>query len=107
MALLEIILIAAVFLIAGIPLHISANLVGGNSSLLKAALTNAIVGLCLALIYVFLYKYASIIGFIAVLLIYKAMFDIGWLRALLVWLLQGVIAFVLLVLLILLGLIAL
>jgi len=104
MAVLEIILMAVVFLIAAIPLHITVKLLGGDSSLIKAAIVNFLVGLASGVISFFLKSFAGVISFIALLFIYKTMFDIGWIRALLAWLLQGVIIVLLIVLLAAIGL---
>jgi hypothetical protein len=104
MAVLEIILMVVVFLIAAIPLHITVKLLGGDSSLIKAAIVNFLVGLASGVISFFLKSFAGVISFIALLFIYKTMFDIGWIRALLAWLLQGVIIVLLIVLLAAIGL---
>ena len=100
---LVILIFVIVFLIASLPLHISVNLLGGESTILKAMITNAVIGLVGGAIYLFVPRFAGIVYFIAILFIYKSMFSIGWIRAVLVWVLQVVIAFLLIMLLMFLG----
>ena len=100
---LTFILLIVVFLITAIPLNISVKILGGNSSIVWAAIANLIAGICAAFIYIFLARYAALISFIALLLVYKLMFSLGWIRAFLAWILQGVIGLLLIWLLIMLG----
>ncbi len=104
---LVILIFVIVFLIASLPLHISVNILGGDSTILKAMVTNAVIGLVGGVIYLFIPRFAGIVYFIAILLVYKLMFNIGWIRAVLVWVLQVVIAFLLIMLLMFLGVAAL
>ena len=108
MALWVVILVFAfVFLIASLPLHFSVIFLGGESSILKAMVTNVLIGLVGAGIYVYVPRFAGILYFIAMLFIYKSMFSVGWIRSLLVWVLQGIIAILLLMLFMFLGTLAL
>lgn len=108
MALWIIILVfAIVFLIASLPLHFSVTFLGGESSILKAMVTNVLIGIIGAGIYAYIPKFAGILYFIAMLFIYKSMFSVGWIRSLLVWVLQGIIAIILLMLFMFLGVLAL
>jgi len=95
---ISIILMVLIFLISAIPLHIAVRLLGGRTSITWAALTNLIVGITGGIVYVFLAKYAAIVAFIILLLVYKFMFSLGWIRAFLAWLLQGVVIILLYVL---------
>ncbi len=104
--LITIIVFAAVFLIAGIPLHLAAKLLGGESSILKAAAVNLLVGILTGIAYVFL-SWGAIAAFILCIAAYKLAFKIGWIRAILVWALQAVISFLLLMLALFIGVLAL
>jgi len=101
---IPILIYVIILIIAAIPLHFSVSLLGGDSSILKAIATNAIVGFIGALINSFVPIFGTLAYVIAVLLIYKFMFEIGWLRAILVWILQIIISAVLLVLFAFIGL---
>ena len=85
------IIIVVVFLITAIPLNIAVHLLGGDSNLFRTAGVNFIVGVVGAVIYGFL-PFGGLIAFIALLVIYKFMFGLGFLRAFLAWGLQFVIA---------------
>ncbi len=90
--------------ISAIPLNLAVKALGGKSSWLKAILVNLI----LDIINIFLSPQIRfgyiIISFILKLFIYKLMFRIGWLKALLAWILQYIIAVLLIVLLAAIGL---
>lgn len=96
MALMELIVTIAAFVIAAIPLHFAVSLLGGNSSILKVILVNVLVGFLTNMIYDRFETFAIVILFLVVLLVYKIMFELGWLRAFFAWLLQGAIVVVLL-----------
>lgn len=80
-----------IFIVSAIPLNIAVRLLGGKSSFLKAILVNLIVGTAGYFISTKIKFFATILSFIVLLLIYKVMFRIGWLRALLAWVVQLVI----------------
>lgn len=88
---ISIILMVLIFLISAIPLHLAVRLLGGRTSIPWAALANLIAGITGAIAYVFIAKYAAIAAFVILLIVYKFMFSLGWTRAFLAWLLQGVI----------------
>ncbi len=91
---LSLVFIVLVFIITSLPMHIAVSLLGGHSSITKAALVNFIAGVVGAGIYFFT-GYGGIAAFIALLVIYKIMFRLSFLRVLLAWFLQGVIGFLL------------
>ena len=84
--------------ISAIPLLIAVRLLGGEASIFKVILANLLVGLAGVLIYYQFPAFAGIITFVGLLLIYSMMFRISFVKALFAWILQGIIAFVLLVL---------
>jgi hypothetical protein len=85
------IIIVLVFIITAIPLNIAVHLLGGHSNLFKTAFVNFIVGLIGAAIYAFA-PFGGLLAFVALLVVYKFMFGLSFLRALLAWVLQFVIA---------------
>jgi len=92
-----------VLIISAIPLNIAVKLLGGKSSLFKVILVNLILGVINGFIDTKFALFSGILSFVALLFIYKIMFDLGWLRAFLVWILQFVIAFILTLILLFLG----
>ena len=107
MAVQAILFIALVFVAAAIPLHLAARMFGGDSTLLKAILTNLIAGVLGGVISLLFSRTGLLVYFIVLLLVYKMMFKIGWIKAFLVWLLQGIILFVFLILFGLIGILVL
>jgi len=92
MALIWILLILLLGLaISSIPLNIAVHLLGGDSSIIKVIIVNISVGVVAALINFYVNAYAGIVAFISMLFIYKLAFDLGWIRAFLAWILQGII----------------
>ncbi len=82
----------AVFLLSALPLYFSVKVMGGKTGLLKIIIVNIIVALVAFAIKMQFDTWGGVIAFILMILIYKYMFKIGWIRAILVWLLQFVFA---------------
>lgn len=82
-----------ILLISSIPLHVIVRVFGGRTSLAWAAITNIIVGVTGGIAYAAIGKYAAIPAFIVLLVVYKFMFSLGWTRAFLAWLFQGILGF--------------
>ena len=81
------------FVISAIPLNIAVKLLDGKSSWIKAIVVNIAIAFLSYLIGLRVDKYAGLLSFVVLLLIYKIMFRIGWFRAFIAWLLQlGIIA---------------
>ncbi len=76
------------FAIAAIPLNIAVSLLDGKSSWLKAVFANILVAVLSYFVGLFFGKYAGILSLILLLIIYKILFDLGWFRALVAWLIQ-------------------
>ena len=89
-------------ILSAIPLNLAAHLLGGESSIFKVVFINLVYGLISGLLSAF---FASSLGglilpillFIILLLIYKIAFDVGWLRAFLIWITQFVILAIIIV----------
>ena len=81
------------FAASAIPLNIAVRLLEGKSSWLKAIATNIGIAILSFLIGLKIAKFAGLLSFLVLLVIYKIMFRLGWFRALMAWLLQlGIIA---------------
>lgn len=80
------------YAISAIPLYLALHIVGSRSAgLLKVILVNILAALIISAIYSYFGAWAGLVGFIAVLYIYKEMFDIGWISAFLAWVLQFIV----------------
>ena len=92
-----------VIVLSAIPLNIAVKLLGGHSSLLKVIGVNIVVAAVGVLISVQIEKMAGLLSFIALLFIYKLMYDLSWTKALLAWVLQFVVAAILIAILLAFG----
>ena len=81
-------------------LNIAAKLLGARSSFFKALIVNFIVFLGTAYIKGHINFLEGALSFVFLLLVYKYVFDVGWIRALLIWLMQGILVALFIVLLI-------
>ncbi|MBD3209264.1 hypothetical protein GF367_02510 [Candidatus Woesearchaeota archaeon] len=89
----------ATFIISALPLCFSVKLLGGRTGLFKVILVNFLVALVVFVVNFKFQTWAGVVAFVATLLIYKVFFRMGWLRALVAWLLQFVFAAIIVVLL--------
>lgn len=101
----ELIWFLVILIISAIPLNIAVKLLGGRSSILKVIFANILAGILAFFIEMFLGGgfWISVLIFIAMLLVYKSMFEMGWIRSFLAWLLQFVIIAIIMIILALLG----
>ena len=95
---ITIIVTIIIFLLSSLPLHFAVKLWGGETNLLKTALVALIAGIIVSIIQLFFSVWGGLIAFIILLFIYRTMFDVGWIRSFLVWLMQLVFIVVFLVL---------
>ena len=99
MSLIIILLILlAVLIIAALPMHLAVLMLGGRSSIFKVIVANILASIISVLVYGYFHTWTGLISFILMIWLYTVMFHIGFVRALLAWILQFIIA-VLLVLL--------
>jgi hypothetical protein len=90
LALLFIVLI--ILIISAIPLNLAVNLLGGESSIIKVIVVNLIVVVAYFIIQSLFGEYAGYAVFAATIIVYMIAFRLGIIRAVIAWLLQGVIA---------------
>ncbi|MBR9706670.1 hypothetical protein GOV14_06565 [Candidatus Pacearchaeota archaeon] len=101
----NLIIILVLIIISSLPLYISLKLFFARKvSIFRVFLVNMIVGFIVAIVKYYFETFGAIIAFILLLFMYKISFGIGWIRALLVWLLQFVILAILTFALALIGL---
>ncbi|MCB9362239.1 hypothetical protein H6504_02280 [Candidatus Woesearchaeota archaeon] len=104
---IDLIITIIVMILAAIPLNIAAKMLGGDSSIWKAVFVNLLYGLAVFFLTPVLQSslgsWTPLILFIINLFLFRAMFDVGWLRAFLIWIAQFLILILLVVLLIMLG----
>lgn len=94
-------LIAAliIFLLSGIPLHISVRLLGGKTNILKTAMIVFLTGIITWAIKETFTLWGSLIAFVILIWIYHESFRLKWLKSLLAWFLQFVVIFFLYIIL--------
>ncbi|MFP4524621.1 MAG: hypothetical protein ACLFO2_04915 [Candidatus Woesearchaeota archaeon] len=88
----------ALFIISAIPLWIAVQMLGGRGSVFRVIGVNLLVGLVAFAVRAVFDTWAGLIVFILMIWIYKDFFSLGWIRALLAWLLQFVFAALLILL---------
>lgn len=95
---MHILITIVAFIIGAIPLYIAVILLGGRASVVKVILVNLGIGFLEGLLDAkFQTAWVSkVLSFLVLLVIYKFMFDLGWIRAVLVWILQFVLTVVML-----------
>lgn len=103
MVLIKLLILVAILVVSAIPLNLAVKLLGGRSSILKVIAANILAGVLGYLILVYVGEYVAILSFIAMILIYRSMFRMGWIRSMLAWLLQFVIIAIIIVVLLLFG----
>lgn len=101
---MPLIIILIALLVAAIPLTIAVKLMGGDASLFKVVMVNILVAVVTFTIQRFVPGIGAFATFFVMILIYKSMFGLGWLKTIFAWLLQGVVVVVLVLVLGLLGL---
>jgi len=74
--------------LSSVPLFIATTLLGGNTGIIKTILVNVLCAVLLSVIHHFMGRNATIMGLIALIVVYKYMFELGWIRAFLVLLVQ-------------------
>jgi hypothetical protein len=73
-------------------------MMGGEASVMKVIFTNILVGLVGVLLYYQFPAFSGVLTLVALLFIYSLMFRLSFFRAFLAWIIQGILAFVLFVL---------
>ena len=100
-------IIILIALVSAIPLWLAQKLLGGKGSLLTVMFVNFLLGLVNAGLKIMVNKpyetWLSIISFVLMLFVYKTLFRLGWIRGLLVWVLQFIVTAILVGILVLLG----
>lgn len=93
--LINIIFILIVIIISALPLYFAVDLLGGRVSIGKAFIVMVIVAILYSIITFFMPHYGAIVAFIVLIWVYREMFRLKWLKALLAWLIQMVFIIIL------------
>jgi hypothetical protein len=101
-SLVIILLIFLVILISSLPLYLSVRILGGRASILKVFFTNLLVAF-LAVAAVEMFGFGALAIVLVSVIIYMVMFRLGIIRALFAWVLQYLVAGLLLYLAVLFG----
>ncbi len=92
-----------VLFLSALPLYLAVVFLGGRATIVKVLLVNFLVFLVTLLIKLFFGSWAGLFSFLAMIIIYKELFDLGFITALLAWVLQFVFAVLLFLLFLVLG----
>jgi len=87
-----------ILIISALPLYFAVKILGGDASVFKVLIVNLIVGI------IGIAVNSHLIAFLLLIFVYKMMFRLSWISAFLAWVLQFVIAALLVALAIILGL---
>jgi len=87
----DIIILLIVLVISAIPLNLAMKMLGGKSSILKVILANLLAGIAYIFLHAYMGIFAGLASFIVMILIYREIFKVGWLRVLLALILEVVI----------------
>ena len=98
----NILIIIIVLLVSALPLYFVVKLLGGHSTILKVFLVNFLAAGISLVLTVYVQSFVGLFSFMLTLIIYKIIFDLSLLRAFFAWILQYVIAVILIVLFIIL-----
>ncbi|MFC1705003.1 hypothetical protein ACFLZ6_01595 [Nanoarchaeota archaeon] len=85
------VILFVLIVISALPLYIAVKLLGGKASIIKVFIVNIIVGILVPIVNSFINWFGGLIAFIVLLFIYKKMFDLGWFRAFVAWVLQFIV----------------
>ena len=81
-----ILVVVAILIISALPLYFAVKFLGGKATIFKVLMVNLIIGVIGATLDM------PVVGFILLLFVYKKVFKMSWLSALLAWILQFVVA---------------
>lgn len=93
----EIIIAILIFLISGIPLFISVHLLGGKTSILRAAIVLFLGGLVFGFLSELAIPLASLLAFVTLIWVYRELFRLKWWKAFVVWFLQFLVLYIIIV----------
>tara|TARA_Y100000310_G_C20487240_1_gene717455 strand:+ start:221 stop:562 length:342 start_codon:yes stop_codon:yes gene_type:complete len=91
----SVLLVAGLLLLSSLPLYFAVTLIGGKTSVMKILFLNFLMVVVYLGLNLFLDHFIGLASFVILLFLYKYFFEIGFVRALIAWVLQGVIALVL------------
>lgn len=78
------------FLVSALPLHLAVKTLNGKTNILKTILVMVLGGFIVALVRSVIGIFGGLFAFIVLIWLYRIAFRMGWLRAIMVWLLQFV-----------------
>jgi len=102
LTLITVIVLIIIYLLSSIPLWLAVKVLGGEGGLLKVTLINVLSGIIPFILAITIGETAFLV-LIVTILVYKFFFHLGILRAFFAWLLQYVFAFILVVIIGLIG----
>lgn len=82
-----ILIILLIIIISSLPLFFAVNLLGGKTSILRTFLVMVVVGFATVIIQAIFNYWGTLIAWILLLFIFMDVFDLGFIRAIIVWIL--------------------
>lgn len=95
---LLLIILILLLVISALPMHLAVLVMGGRSTIIRVIFANFLAGIITFMIYYLLDSWAGLISFVLMIWVYKEIFNIGFVRAVLAWILQFIIAILLIIL---------
>ena len=83
--------VLAAIIISALPLYFAVKMLGGDVSILKVFITNILVGFASAFL-VSSFGFGSLFVLLIVIVLYSVIFKMGLIRSFLAWLIQYVVA---------------
>ena len=93
-ALISVIVLLLLIILSSLPLYITIRLLGGRVSILRAFLVMLIVGVTTFFIEMFFSTWGVILAWILMIWIFREVFRLKWLKAVLAWIIWLVLIFV-------------
>ena len=78
------------FAISALPLHLAVKILNGKTNIIKTILTMVLAGFIVAIVRSVVGIFGGLVAFIVLIWVYRISFQVGWVRAILIWLLQFV-----------------
>lgn len=89
--LIGLLILILIFIITSLPLYFATKMLRGRTTLLRAIATNVLAGLAVIFCHLIFPVIGGIIGFIAILILYRFSFRVGFIRAIIIWLIEVIL----------------
>lgn len=94
---ISILIYMAIFAIASVPLYYIIKALKGSTTLAEVMVVNLVGAIIVSLVNGFFFLWGGLIAFTLLFFVYKAVFELDWGKAVLVWLIQLVMVAILVI----------